>query len=123
MDRPPTTHETAVLPDEMLGIKTEVAERLSLTGDLGPECLAAVQGFTDVYWQQLIGIINDPNSLDAITDEGWAESFTQTGTEATLNRLASIKAALPDDNAEKQRNQHNISLENHVKLALEALRI
>jgi guanosine-3',5'-bis(diphosphate) 3'-pyrophosphohydrolase len=116
----PITHETAGFADDTIAIKMEVAERLSMATDVAPERLAIVAAFTDEYWQQLNNTIDDPDSLANITDEKWDESFAEPGTEAALYRLASIKAMLPADNSEKQRNQHNITLENYKKLGLEA---
>lgn len=112
------TGETAGFPDEITAIKTEVAQRLGAAVDFGPEQLEAVLGLSDQAWQEVVGIIDDPDSIDNITGDNWEASHAEQGTEASLRRLASVKAILPEDDIKKYK--HGVSVENHMKLALEA---
>lgn len=115
---PMHTGERGGFPDEITAIKSEVAQRLGAAADFQPQQLEAVLGLTDQAWQEVVGIIDDPDSMDNITGDNWEASHAEEGTEASLKRLASIKAVLPADDIKQYK--HGISIENHMKLALEA---
>jgi guanosine-3',5'-bis(diphosphate) 3'-pyrophosphohydrolase len=115
---PPTSYETANNPGEIPGIKAEVTQRLAAASDFDSGQLDVVQGLSDEYWQELVDTIEDPDSLDNITGDNWAASHAEQGTEAALRRVASVKALPPDEDIKKYK--HGVSIENHMKLALEA---
>ena len=112
------TGETAGFPDEILVIKTEVVQRLAGAADFDPSQLEMVQGLTDECWRELVDTIDDPDSMDNITGDNWATSHAEPGTEPALRRLASIKAMPPEEDIKHYK--HGVSVENHMKLALEA---
>jgi guanosine-3',5'-bis(diphosphate) 3'-pyrophosphohydrolase len=118
---PQHTGENSGFPEgtqEILGIKTEVTQRLVAASDFDPAHLDIVEGLSNEYWHELIDTIEDPDSLDNITGDNWAASHAEQGTEAALMRVASVKALPPDEDIKKYK--HGVSIENSMKLALEA---
>ena len=76
---------------------------------------------TGQYTGEIPSLIDEnfrnPNSLMTVE---WAVALADESMEARVELLSRIKVSVPDDNIEARKDQHNISIENHMKLALEA---
>jgi GTP diphosphokinase / guanosine-3',5'-bis(diphosphate) 3'-diphosphatase len=79
--------------------------------------LVELEGLADSEWSNVIEAVD---TLEHPFGIDWHVSPEELGLGATLERLARIKALLPDDNEEKRKSTHNKTLENHIKLAFYA---
>ncbi len=117
MDNASHSQERLGAPDRLDVIRLELADRLAGAADFRISSFAEAQLLDDDVWRHLADKLADPDSMDAVD---WREPPTDTWLETNLDRLASIKAVLPEDNISEQKDQHNITIENHIKLSLEA---
>lgn len=81
--------------------------------------LAYVNSYDAIDDQDTIRLVierlDDPASMQK---EDWSTREPSPDLNKRLIKLASIKADLPPDNKDKQKGQHNRTLENYKKLAL-----
>ena len=79
-----------------------------------------------VQWSRPREVLTNPELLSTLLDSrtpfdvDWQQSALQMDEDSRLTRLARVKALLPYSNAIEEKGTHDTTIENYIRLALEA---
>ncbi len=79
-----------------------------------------------VQWSRSREVLTDPELLSTLLDSrtpydvDWQQPICELDESARLLRLARVKALLPPKNATDEKNTHDNTIENYIRLALQA---
>ena len=110
-------HPSAENDSNLAAFAAEFGDHRWSAAELQPETITRLGEITPEQWESIFTALESTEPTYAVD---WQDLPPAADLPARLQTMARVKTIVPVDNIEIQKDMHNQTLENHIKLLLEA---